>query len=444
MAEPQRPCESLATVTRRLIHADGLVLGDAEPIIDGVVVVEGDTIVDVGPAVELLPRHAGLSPERVRGTVFPGLVNAHTHLELSALRGEVPGGAGFVPWVERLIGMRVETSPDEDVGALVRAVHELDSFGTAAVGEVTNSLMTIDPLRAAGLVGCIFHEVVGLRREAVMARLRASLTQAEERAECWSTPDLSYAPAAHALYTTHPDAVGAIVASAAARGRRTSLHLAEHAAERGALEGGTGPIPAWIESRLKIRRAEQVWPRMSPIDYAASLGALAPHVLLVHLTDARPEELARVAASGAHVVLCPRSNLYIDARLPPLLAMRSAGLECALGTDSLASAPSLDLLAEARALADRFSTVTARELIQMATWNGARALGRPELGRIARGSRPGLLAVDGHPGVAPCAFLLKNLRVPRRWIVRRGERANTSDAVNRSVLAGGDARERVR
>ncbi len=91
----------------------------------------------------------------------------------------------------------------------------------------------------------------------------------------------------------------------------------------------------------------------------------------------------------------------------------------ALGTDSLASNSSLDVLAEARALADRFPTVGACELVRMATWEGARALGRSDLGRISRGARPGLFAIDGEPGDDACAFVLRNVRAPRRWLARR-------------------------
>jgi cytosine/adenosine deaminase-related metal-dependent hydrolase len=158
---------------------------------------------------------------------------------------------------------------------------------------------------------------------------------------------------------------------------------------------------------------------MPLFDYAASLGVLAPNVLLVHLTDAREDELARVAESGASVVFCPRSNLYIEGKLPPLLAARKAGITPALGTDSLASNASLDVLAEARALGDRFSNVPARELLTMATWNGARALGRTDLGRIAKGARPGIAAIDGDVGDDPSAFVLRQVKAKRRWIVRR-------------------------
>ena len=221
----------------KVVWADGIVAGDGPDLEDGAIAVDASGLVlDVGPAAEIVQRHAGAELERIRGVVLPGLVNAHTHLELSALRGQVPGGAGFVPWVERLIGARAESAPEEDGAAIERAVAELEKAGTVAVGEVTNSLAAVGALARAGLSGCIFHEVFGVKREGVMRRTEALLADVEEKLGRWGSPRLSYALAVHTLYTTHPDAVRAIVAHALARGRRTSIHLAEHAAERRALE----------------------------------------------------------------------------------------------------------------------------------------------------------------------------------------------------------------
>jgi cytosine/adenosine deaminase-related metal-dependent hydrolase len=404
----------------RVLHADALITGDAEAVRDAAVVVDDrGVVVDVGPAGELLPRHAGATLERVRGVLLPGLVNAHTHLELSALRGQVPGGAGFVPWVEQMIGVRAEALPEDDLEAIEQAVADLDAFGTCAVGEVSNSMSAVRPLARRGFVGCVFHEVFGVERGPLEERVAALPRIVEARVGEWPSAELVYTPSPHTLYTTHPDVVRRLAREARERGQRMSLHLAEHAAERRFLEHGDGPIPAWYESRLRLRRDLLEWPGKSPIALADDLGALGPHAICVHLTDARPDELELVARRGAPVVFCPRSNLFIETRLPPLLAARAAGLLPALGTDSLASNASLDVLAEARALADRFPTVPARDLVRMATWEGARALGRDDVGRVARGARPGLFAVDGAPGDDPCAFVLQNVRAPRRWVVRR-------------------------
>src|SRR6185295_18266364 len=99
----------------RAIHADHLLPGDAPPIADGAVVVDGEgTILDVGIASEVLPRHTGAEVVRVHGVVLPGLVNAHTHLELSAMRGKVAGGRGFIGWVDSLIAQRPELHVEEE------------------------------------------------------------------------------------------------------------------------------------------------------------------------------------------------------------------------------------------------------------------------------------------------------------------------------------------
>lgn len=406
--------------TTRAIHADGVVVGDGAPIRDGVVVVAGDGEVKaVGPGAEILPKHAGVAVERVHGVVFPGLVNAHTHVELSAYRGKVAGGRGFVDWVDRFIALRGETGVDEEGEGIARGVAELEASCTAAVGDVTNTLGAVHPLARAGIAGCVFHEVFGVNHDHVMKRVAGLKAELEERVGPWPTWELAYAPAPHTIYTTHPDAVRALLESARTYGVRTSVHLAEHPAERRAIERGDGPSVEWILLRA---RGGLDWPKVPLFDYAAALGVLAPHVLLVHLTIAREEELRRVAASGASVVLCPRSNLYIEAQLPPLLAAREAGIAPALGTDSLASNASLDVLAEARALRDRFPAVPPRDLLAMATWNGARALGREDLGRIAKGARPGIALIEGSAediGDDPCAFVLRQVKAPRRWIVRR-------------------------
>jgi cytosine/adenosine deaminase-related metal-dependent hydrolase len=405
----------------RAVHADALVTGDGDAIGDAAVVVdERCEVIDVGRAGDVLPRHGGIAVERARGVLVPGLVNAHTHLELSALRGCVPGGSGFVPWVEHLIGARVEARPEDDEEAIERAVEELDASGTVAVGEVTNSLGAVHALARRGFIGSVFHEVFGVDRASVERRVAELPRILEERVGSWPSPDLAYAPTPHTLYTTHESVVRRLVRDARDRHVRVSVHLSEHAPERRFLEHGDGPVRNWYEARLKLRPESIAWPGKAPIALADEWGVLDSHVLCVHLTDARPRELELVARRGAPLVFCPRSNLFIEARLPPLIAARAAGLVPALGTDSLASNTSLDVLAEARALADRFPTVPAVELLRMATWEGARALGLPHVGRIARGARPGIFLVEGQPeGRDPSAFVLANVRAPRRWVARR-------------------------
>jgi cytosine/adenosine deaminase-related metal-dependent hydrolase len=403
----------------RLLRADAVFLGEGPPVLRGAVVVDAaGAVLAAGEAEGLRAAFPAARVEVHAGLLMPGLVNAHTHLELSALRGRTRSGQGFVGWVDGMLAARGEVDEAEEAEGIARGVAELVAAGTVAVGDVTNTLGAVGPLRRARIGGAVFHEVFGLDEARTVARVHALEGEAGALGLLDDTA-LAWSPSPHTLHTTHPEAVRAILALARRRGTRTSVHLAEHAAERSALEAGTGPMIDWLEARTKTPRERFRWHAEGPIAVAETLGALAPDTLVVHLTDARPEELARVAAAGAHPVLCPRSNLFIETRLPPLPAMLRAGLAPALGTDSLASCPTLDVLAEAKALHERFADRPGHEFLTMATRNGARALGLEALGTFAPGKRPGVLLVEGviPDDLEPSVFALRRPMSARRLLV---------------------------
>jgi cytosine/adenosine deaminase-related metal-dependent hydrolase len=409
-------------MTPRIVRADAILPGEERPLRDGAVVLdENGTILDAGRAEDIAPRHAGAPIEQVRGALLPGLVNAHAHVELSGLRGKVTGGSGFVPWVDRMMGIRASEHPDSDSAAIEQAAAELEAFGTSAIGEVTNTLGTVHALARHGIGGMVFHEIARLDSTRAFERLAEMKSEYDDCAVDWPSTDLVYAPVPHTVYTTHPDAIRAVLAMSRERGVRTTVHLAEHPAERTFLLEGRGPFVDFAR-RMGFGIDGFPVPRRGPVDVASDLGLLSPDVLLVHLTDIRARELDAVVASGAPVVLCPRSNLFIEVKLPPLVEMLNAGLVPALGTDSLASNLSLDVLSEARALAERFPSVPKGVLTDMATTAGARALGRDDLGRLVKGLRPGVLAIEGElsAGDDPCAWVLRQPATNRRWIARRG------------------------
>lgn len=402
----------------RGIAASFVVTGDGEtpPIADGALVLDdAQRIVAVGTRAEIERAHANVRFEAHRAVLMPGLINAHVHVELSAMRGQVKGGRGFTPWVTDMMAARGRSAPEHDIEAIDRAVSELLGFGTAAVGEVTNSLAAVPYLGSTALSVRVFHEVFGSRREAAETML-AGAKQARAAIKDWPA-NTSYALAPHTLYTLHPDVLQKVLAEArAGTPELTSLHLCEHPGERKLLLDGGGPFAELLRARGVV--ADWPPPGVDPVAYADALGALAPDVLCVHLTDAQPDELRAVAAAGAPVVLCPRSNLHIEVKLPPLVAILEAGIKPALGTDSLASCPSLDVLEDARALAERFHSVPARTLIAMATSCGAAALGLSAmLGTLATGKAPGVIAFP-HGASAPAdpeKFLLS--RTTRKRVV---------------------------
>ena len=406
------------TEPTRGLAGSWLLTGDARrgPIAAGAVVLDaGERIVRVGAAARLRRQYSKAAWQQHAAVLLPGLVNAHVHLELSALKGRVTGGRGFVPWLRELLAARQAVSERERSNAIRAQVRSLSDYGTVAVGEVTNSLAAVPFLAKAPLLGRVFHEIYGLGSAAASAALARARTQFQDIRD-WPA-NLSWCLAPHALYSVPPSTVEAIVAEARERGVVTSLHLAEHPAERAFLADGAGPF-----SELMRRQGrEQDWlpPHMGPVQYATELGALNPGVLAVHLTDASAAELGSVAKARAPVVLCPRSNLYIEGRLPNLAALLRAGVEPGLGSDSLASNTNLDVLAEAATLQGRFPRLSARTCIAMATSFGAQALGLgASLGRLARGMRPGVLAIAHGPTPPddPERFVLTELERPRKLL----------------------------
>lgn len=378
-----------------------------------------DTVRAVGPRAEVRRRFGDAAEERAEGALLPGLVNAHTHLELSALLDRVPGGAGLVAWVAAYLGAAQEEGPEARRDAAMRGAAETARLGTAAVGDVGTSLAAMSGIEAAGLRGTMFHELLGSRDArtgdalADAARERALATKGHP----WPA-GLGYVPAPHAPYSADPGLLRRLFAAAARTGLPTSIHVAEDEDELALLADGTGRWPAVLRG-MGIDPAARV-PGASPVAYLAAQGAFdgpAPP-LLVHMVYAGPDDRRRAREAGATAVLCPRSNLHISGRLPDVPALLADGVALALGTDSLASCPDLSVFGEVATLAARFPAVAPLVWLEAATHGGAHALRLAACGALAPGRRPGVLEVSVGDLASPLEALVREPLPPVRWRAR--------------------------
>ena len=358
------------------------------PVHHGRVAVEAGRIVATGVVL------ADCHPDQViDGVILPGLVNAHTHLELSYLQGMVPPAAAFADWVTRLMALRQTRNEDADpaVAAAAReAARQLHATGTAVVGDISNTLCTPAILGEEDLAGVVFHELLGFGPADRTEQVRA----ARERASRVSVPGVRVSLAAHAPYSVSPGLFAAIRADLDAHpGEVSTVHISEGAEEVEFVRTGQGPWRGLLNG-LGVWNPEWTPPGTSPMAYLDNLGFLDGRVLAVHAVQADGSDLARLRASGTTLVSCPRSNRWVGAGSPPIDAFYASQVRVAFGTDSLASAPDLNLfneLAEARRLAPR---VPARWLLESATAVGAEALGcAADFGTIEVGKRAALLAV---------------------------------------------------
>ncbi|HMD34443.1 MAG TPA: amidohydrolase family protein, partial [Vicinamibacterales bacterium] len=263
--------------------------------------------------------------------------------------------------------------------------------GTALVGDITNTLVTSDPLIRSPLAAMVFYELLrsisddpkrlvddaldALGQAAHSDRVRASL-------------------AAHAPYSVAPSVFRAMRAAMARLEPPCSVHLAESVEEVEFIRTGGGP---WRALKQELGALDPSWtpPRCTPVEYLDRMEFLGPTVVAVHGVQMTDGDLRLLAARRATLVTCPRSNVHTGAGEPPIRRFYDSGVRIAVGTDSLASVGDLNVFAELAAMRRIAPQVAASKLIDSATRQGAKALGfAADYGTIETGRRARLVAVD--------------------------------------------------
>ncbi len=380
------------------------VLPIASPLLeDGWVDVDPsrDAILGVGTRATLNDAHPGRVIDLGAVVILPGLVNAHTHLELSHLAGAVPPAPCFVAWVRAMLAARAgiaSTAPGDRgalpvdassvTAAIARAIDTMTATGTAVVGDIGNTDAAVRPLAASALAGVYFREALGFR-SAHADRLLDDARRDAERANAVfraaGRGDLVASIAPHAPYSTSPPLLAGLAGGMDAERAVSSVHLGESPEEVEFLQTGRGPFRDLLDD---LGAWDETWtpPGIRPAAYVQQCGALHDRLLVVHGTQFDDDDLALVARARATLVSCVRSNRWVGAGAPPVAEALAAGVRLAVGTDSLASVEDLNLFAELAALRDVAPGVPAGHLLYAATRGGALALGCDRFGYLGPGA----------------------------------------------------------
>ena len=363
----------------------------AGPIAGGAVLTGPGRIVAVGPYRTLAPHLPADAPVEDHGdcAIIPALVNAHTHLELSALKGSIGlPQPGFAAWVTELFSRGASLTPEQIEQGFARGCAEALDSGTALCGDITNGRFA--PARpGAALRRQVFLELLGFD----CATLEAALESSAHRGLDAAFEDSFVSVCAHAAYSASPEVIRQAKDWSGARGRPFSIHTAEHPEETEFLSTGGGFCRALLE---RLGRWDPRWnpPGVSPVRYLDGLGVLDASTLLVHAVHLSGADWDIVSARGCRVCFCPRSNRNLNAGSPQIGRALALGVAAALGTDSLASNTGVDLFAEAAFVLENHPDVTAASALRMITLGGAEALGQSaSYGSIEPGKAPALLAV---------------------------------------------------
>jgi len=391
---------------------------DSPPIRDGAVAIAGDKILASGTQADVQRAYPqGVVQDLGDVVLLPGLVNPHTHLELSDLKqGDKP--ESFVGWIMNLMGQtaRAGTAVPEQVQNAVKVgVAQCMKFGVTSVGDISKQCMHSRPILRDGPLRVVSYgeiQAMAQRRGLLDERFAAAsdISQDSEFLRVGVTP--------HAPYTVEPEGYARCVAFARSENRPLATHLAETPDETIFLENQTGAFRQLWE--LGVKAWDEHVPKYTggPIRFARDVDLLSIPTLLAHVNYCDDDELQILAGGKASVVYCPRTHDYFGHPPHRWREMLAAGINVAVGTDSCASSPDLNLVDELRLLRKLAPDIPAIDLWAAATTRAAKAIcmgGR--VGSIGPGKCADLVAFPIHQSETPLETILDEPILPTGvWI----------------------------
>jgi 5-methylthioadenosine/S-adenosylhomocysteine deaminase len=364
----------------RRLSADWLVPMNGPPVAGGALLIDGDgRIISAGPATTVPEPPGVYTSHHPDSVILPGLVNAHTHLELTGLAGAIDA-PDFAEWIRRIIALKATFDYPHFLRAARQGVADCFAAGVTTIADTGDSGAVIEALFEAAASGIAYQEVFGpdpVQCESSLAGLQQRV--AERRR--FTTDRIRIGVSPHAPYTVSGQLYRAVARWALAEGLPVATHVSEPPGELALFREGTGSFAEMWERR-GIALPEGP---LTPIEWLDRHEALGPEVLCVHAVHATGEDVARLGRAGVGVAHCPRSNQAHSHGTAPLRAFLDAGLRVGCGTDSVVSVGVLDLLAEARA-ARALAGLDAMAALDLCTVGAARAIGlEAEIGALESG-----------------------------------------------------------
>lgn len=369
--------------TRHFYRARWVFPSVGEPIENGFLEVEDGTVTGYSPTAPSRFTDLGNT------AIIPGLVNAHTHLEFSHLAAPLPTAESFAGWIESVItersGRTVTASEARDMG-----LAEVRQTGTVGVGEILTAPWPTPHAHMDAPAVTLFREVLGLNPAAIDTRIAELKQHLAEREG--DSPNVRRGLSPHAPYSVHPDLFDRVIDLANLSSVPVAMHLAETREELELLSSGTGPLVD-LFARMGLWRPEVIPAGTRILDYLRRMAG-ARQSLVIHGNYLDDDDIAFLAdAPHMTVVYCPQTHAHFGHPPHPLPKLLAKGIRVALGTDSRASSPTLDLWRDVLLVRQAFLQLHPRRLLDIATRNGAEALDAPTLGQLISGARTAELAL---------------------------------------------------
>lgn len=366
--------------------------------LSGPVIKDGIIEVDESGYITALRKTSGRVEIRgtdfFEGSLIPGFVNSHCHLELSHLKGIIGEKKGLGHFIGEINRLR-PAEKEEIIRAAAQADRDMYDEGIVAAGDISNTSLTVGIKKNSLLEWFTFVETFGFHPSRAKRAIESALSVYQE----FRSAGLNVSVVPHSPYSVSNELLSEIGSLEGSASTVLSIHNQESEGESRFFLNGDGPILDHITHNLGLDASH--WRPSGRSSFQTILPKLSAKLplLLVHNTCMTLSDIHFLKESrdlkNTWLVLCPLSNLYIEDRLPPVEFFRSENLQICIGTDSLASNHSLSILSEIKALHQHFPAIPPVELFTWASLNGARALGMDDrLGSLEVGKKPGILGIS--------------------------------------------------
>lgn len=394
-----------------IIRARTVVPMEGEPIHNGAIAVSGNKIADVGRFAEVRQRQSGEILDLGEQILMPGLINGHCHLDYTMLRGTIPPQRSFSDWIRAINAEKAKLTDQDYIDSISAGFAEARRFGTTAILNLTAFPKLIaaiqEPLRTWW-----FGELIDVRNPDEAEKIADEALEFLKSSNRWGL-------APHAPFT----ASQRLYARCEEIGRRENIplttHLAESREEMEMFRDATGAAFEFLES---IGRPMEDCGRETPLSLFVRTRANAERWIIAHLNELDAGDFKLLASAPKfHIAHCPRSHTFFGHAPLAFDRLRTLGFNICLGTDSLASNSDLSLFAEMRELLRHEPGLSPREVVAMATLNGALAIGQPDsLGKIAPGAYADLIAVPEAPSATDVFETIVAFEETEPWIMVNG------------------------
>jgi cytosine/adenosine deaminase-related metal-dependent hydrolase len=356
-------------------------------IIDnGAIVLKHDKILSIGQTSDIISQFHGHSVVQIKNAVImPGLINAHVHLELPALLASIRA-PHFPGWVVNLIRAKKTLSSDDYLAAAQNNINTSIQAGTTTVGEICTHDVSPGVLKQSGLRAVVYKELISMDPLRKIRSFSSLLFRPTSLVQAGLSP--------HSPFTVSESVLKDVNRIAKKKDLRLAMHIAESQDEIRLLQGKK----SGLSELYRLAGWDLSWApsAASSVEYLKRIRLLSPALLAVHAVHVTNGDISMIRKSKTPIAHCPRSNNETAVGKMPLKKYLDAGVFVGLGTDSLASSPTLNMWDEMR-YAYRLhhrDGITARDILALATFGGARVLGMgADIGSLEKGKKADLIAV---------------------------------------------------